>query len=141
MIQDHIHLFEADTSPVPSNAQARQFAVTQNGAQEKPATPVSLKRSVSGHLIRSFLPDKDGLPTAFRDRSLVLMVVKEDKEALALLSGLVCTYIPLDHDDSQSTLVPEDGYTCVAVIEDANPIDPYEQWWLVTVKLSEDTLS
>ena len=139
-IQDHLHLFAESTSPVPSHTQARKYPITMNGAHERPVTPMSIKRGITGAALRSYLPGTGGLPVTFRDGSLTLLLEKADKEAVCALSGQVCRYIPIEHDDAGATLTITDGYRCIMVTEDATHIDPMQQYWLVTVKITEDSI-
>ncbi|CAG0995553.1 hypothetical protein ANAEL_02567 [Anaerolineales bacterium] len=138
---DHIHIFDAATSP--THAQARKYSITMTGIDEKPVTPVAWRRSLTGALLVTTLL-AGGHPVLFRDRTITLLLPKADKEALVALSGKLCWLVEIEHDDAGASLKVDSagaaqGFQCLMVVERATHVDPMQAYWLVTVQITEDS--
>ena len=142
-MQDHIHIFAAETSPT-HNA-ARKYSITMTGVDEKPVTPVSSRRSLTGALIVTTLMN-GGVPVLFRDRAITMLLPKADKEAIIALSGRLCHIVEIEHDDAGTSLKVDSnsvvqGFQCLMVVERAIHVDPMQTYWLVTVQITEDSIA
>ena len=142
-IQDHIHIFAAETSP--THAAARKYSITMTGIDEKPVTPVAWRRSLTGALIVTTLMS-GGSPVLFRDRSITMLLPKADKEAIVALSGKLCWIVGIEHDDAGANLKVDSvgsaqGFQCLMVIERATHVDPMQSYWLVTAQITEDSIA
>lgn len=140
---DHIHIFDAATSP--THNQARKYSITMTGIDEKPVTPVAWRRSLTGALLVTTLL-AGGSPVLFRDRTITLLLPKADKEAIVALSGKLCWLVEIEHDDDGTSLKVDSadaaqGFQCLMVVERATHVDPMQAYWLVTVQITEDSIT
>jgi hypothetical protein len=142
-IQDHMHIFAAETAP--THAQARKYPITMTGVDEKPVTPVGWRRSLTGATIISRLR-VNGNVVSFKDKTITMLLPKADKEAIVSLSGKDCYIVEIEHDDAGSNLKVDSntiaqGYPCLMTVERAVHVDPMQAYWLVTVQIVEDSIA
>ncbi len=142
-LQDHIHIFAASTSP--THAAARKYSITMTGVDEKPVTPVSWRRGLTGALLVTTLI-VNGSPVIFRDKAITMLLPKADKEAIVALSGRLCWIVFNEHDDAGANLKVDSvgsaqGFQCLVVVERATHVDPMQTYWLVTVQITEDSIA
>ncbi len=142
-IQDHIHIFAANTSP--THAAAHKYSITMTGIDEKPVTPVAWRRGLTGVLLVTTLI-VGGNPVIFRDRAITMLLPKADKEAIVALSGKLCWIVEIEHDDAGANLKVDSnssaqGFQCLMLVERAIHVDPMQAYWLVTAQITEDSIA
>jgi len=142
IIHNHIHLFlDSDDEPVHDST---MYHVAQPGPEERLTAAVSQERSLTGALHVHRLRNAGDIVT-FRDAIMQVTATPAEKDALIALSGETCYYMPILHDDAPTFPVNRDagnGYRCLMVIEPPiRQLTPAQEYWTVTIRVMEDTLT
>ena len=142
-VQDHIHLWAVGATF--TGTRDHEYHITMAGIKAVPVAIVSHVRGLNGASHSHTLVDVYAAPILIKDAVLKPWVTQAQLDALSLLQGKQCYYIPISHmDDGDAhaaahvALTP--GYKVFMMqLADDQMLDPMMQYWTVTLTLKDDS--
>jgi hypothetical protein len=148
-IQTHIHLFNNSTTPTVTNNDndTTLYRVVMPGIDEKVTPAMTHKRGVTGALLVTRLLDGSGNLVKFRDITVTISCNTAEKDRLMSLVGVACYYVPILHDEHVSNIryesngTTQQGYPVLLSIDRVQHLDPFQQYWVVGLTLTENSIA
>jgi len=133
--QNHFHLYAETATFDPA---ALMYGMAFQGHQFKSEPAVKAQRGLTGKLIINRL-FSSGAVVKFRDAGFIIVATRDEMNAIELLNGVNCYYIPNWHEEGVAHDA-SDAYKVLPVIVGKQMLDPGEKYWMLTIQLQENTL-
>ncbi len=144
-VRDHFHLWAVGDTFVGTTD--HEYHILLPGIQDTPQVIAAHVRGLNGTSHLHILADDGGDPLLIKDAVLRVLATRTQRDALTLLQGKRCYYIPIvhmedneAHDDAGDVALSPGYMVHTLPIKDDQNVDPMLGYWVLTITLKDNSI-